>query len=354
MRSSHIGLLQGRTGTGEGTRSQEQAISQGTGGSEAWVGQEDLVDKPELEPPERNWVYDLHSKWPEVVPVGTVTSRVIIQILDGLFARWGLPKAVTTDNGPQFTAAEFSDFLPGKGVKHIRTAFYHPQANGGVERFNATLKNGIRAHMAQGCTFDVALNQTVLHYRASPHCTTQVSPSLLMLGRDIELPLHRLRAPTVMPNRPSLSHTQEIVAARQQKTKEKVDRWRRARPPSIQVSDWVRTRRPHRLNKMSSFWSQPRQVTRSLGPATFLLDDGSRWHACRLRKVPAPSSPDHPAETAPARMGMDPGPPPAPVWAAPDEPVAPQHREPVMLDPRPVRVRTRPVTLEDYVTSYHT
>ena len=165
--------------------------------------------------------------------MGTVTSRVIIQILDDLFARWGLPKVVTTDNGPQLTSAEFSDFLAGKGVKHIRTAFYHPQANGGVERFNATLKNGIRAHMAQGCTFDVALNQTVLHYRASPHCTTQVSPSLLMLGRDIELPLHRLRAPTVMPSRPSLAQTQEVVVARQQKTKEKVDRWRRARPPSI-------------------------------------------------------------------------------------------------------------------------
>ncbi|KAJ8346437.1 hypothetical protein SKAU_G00278380 [Synaphobranchus kaupii] len=45
-------------------------------------------------------IYDLHSKWPEVVPVGTVTSHAIIRILDGLFARWGLPKAVTTDNGP--------------------------------------------------------------------------------------------------------------------------------------------------------------------------------------------------------------------------------------------------------------
>jgi transposase InsO family protein len=61
----------------------------------------------------------------------------MVRILDGLFARWGVPRAITTDNGPQMTSAEFSDFLASRSVKHIRTAFYHPQANGGVERFNA-------------------------------------------------------------------------------------------------------------------------------------------------------------------------------------------------------------------------
>ncbi|KAJ8348754.1 hypothetical protein SKAU_G00273430 [Synaphobranchus kaupii] len=184
-------------------------------------------------------VYDLHSKWPEVVPVGTVTSHTIIRILDGLFARWGVPKAVTTDNGPQLTSAEFSDFLGSQGVKHIRTAFYNPQANGGVERFNATLKNGIRAHLAQGCTFEVALNQTVLHYRASPHSTTQVSPAVLMLGRELELPLHRLRAPAGRPHRASsLTQIRETIATRQQEMKKRVDKTRRARAPSI-------TRWPH-------------------------------------------------------------------------------------------------------------
>ncbi|CAL8351530.1 unnamed protein product [Boreogadus saida] len=89
---------------------------------------------------------------------------------------------------------------------------------------------------------------------------------------------------------PSLARIRETVAARQQKTRERVDKKCRARPPSLQVSDWVRARRPQRHNKLASFWSQPRQISRLLGPATFLLDDGSRWHASRLRKVPAPLS----------------------------------------------------------------
>ncbi|KAG7512480.1 Integrase core domain [Solea senegalensis] len=73
--------------------------------------------------------------------------------------------------------------------------FYHPQANGGVECFNATSKNRIRAHQAQSCVFEEALNQTLPHYRVSHHSTTLVSTTFLMFGRDLELPLHRLRAP---------------------------------------------------------------------------------------------------------------------------------------------------------------
>ncbi|KAJ8346766.1 hypothetical protein SKAU_G00281670 [Synaphobranchus kaupii] len=87
-------------------------------------------------------VYDLHSKWPDVAPMGTVTSAAVTSFLDQLFARWGLPRAITTDNGPQFRSSEFTAYLATKGVTHIRTSVFHPQANGGVERFNQSLKNG--------------------------------------------------------------------------------------------------------------------------------------------------------------------------------------------------------------------
>ena len=54
--------------------------------------------------------------------------------LDNLFGRWGLPSAVTTDNGPQFASMEFTEFLKLRSIKHIGTAVYHPESNGGVER----------------------------------------------------------------------------------------------------------------------------------------------------------------------------------------------------------------------------
>uniref|UniRef100_A0A674DZP4 Gypsy retrotransposon integrase-like protein 1 n=1 Tax=Salmo trutta TaxID=8032 RepID=A0A674DZP4_SALTR len=206
-------------------------------------------------------VYDLHSKWPEVVPVGTVTAQAIVDILDSLFTRWGLPLTLTTDNGPQLISAEFSSYLSNKGIKHIRTAYYNPQANGGVERFNQTLKNGIRAHLVQGCTFQTALNQTLMHYRASKHTTTQASPASLMLGREMELPLDRLRTQRVAEPATRCTQEKQAVTRHQREMKQRFDKAHRVKKSIIQVSDWVRARRPQRCNKMASFWSDPLQVS---------------------------------------------------------------------------------------------
>ena len=107
--------------------------------------------------------------------VGFVTTRVVIDFLSSLFARSGVPDAVTTNNGPQFISANFAAFVEERGIKHFRTAFYHPQANGEVQG----LKNRLRAHLAGGSPFS-ALKSTLLHYRATPHTTTGRSPAVLM------------------------------------------------------------------------------------------------------------------------------------------------------------------------------
>ena len=185
-------------------------------------------------------VYNLHSKWPEAAPVGSVTAKVLVDILDSLFTRWGLPERITTDNGPQMVSHELSSYLEGKGICHIPTAFYNPAANGGVERLNQSLKNGIRAHLAQGCTLTTSLLQTLLHYRATRHATTGVSPASLMLGRELQLPLDRFR-PTAAwaPAHP----VRAAVDTRQRRMKDRFDRARRAKPPAIAVNCILNTKK---------------------------------------------------------------------------------------------------------------
>ncbi len=187
-------------------------------------------------------------------------------------------------------SAEFTSYIQSKGIKHIRTAYYHPQSNGGVERFNQSQKNGLRAHLAQGYSFNEALSQTLLHYSAAQHATTGVSPAKLMLGRELELPLHRLCPPTSHGGNPVVKAR---VREQQLKARSRFDAKKKARIPRISQMDWVRVQRPHRKNKLHTFWSQPRQVQKQLGPVTFQLSDGSSWHASRLRKVLCPSGADH-------------------------------------------------------------
>ena len=85
-------------------------------------------------------IVDAHSKWPEVVLMSSSTSQATIRALRQLFATYGLPQQLVSDNGPQFSSVEFATFLTRNGVKHIRSSPYHPSTNGLAERFVHTLK----------------------------------------------------------------------------------------------------------------------------------------------------------------------------------------------------------------------
>jgi transposase InsO family protein len=53
-----------------------------------------------------------------------------------------------TDNGPQFIARDFKEFIRQLGMTHTRTSPYYPQSNGKQERFHGTLKGEcIRRHL---------------------------------------------------------------------------------------------------------------------------------------------------------------------------------------------------------------
>jgi putative transposase len=47
---------------------------------------------------------------------------------------------IITDNGPQFIAKDFKEFIRICGMTHVRTSPYYPQSNGKLERFHGTIK----------------------------------------------------------------------------------------------------------------------------------------------------------------------------------------------------------------------
>ena len=71
-------------------------------------------------------IIDTHSKWPEIFQMNSTTVEETI----------GLPDLLVSDNGPQFTAHEFADFVSANGIRHIRTAPYHPASNSSSRPFN--------------------------------------------------------------------------------------------------------------------------------------------------------------------------------------------------------------------------
>ena len=47
---------------------------------------------------------------------------------------------IISDNGPQFSAKDFKEFIRLSGMTHVRTSPYYPQSNGKLERFHKTIK----------------------------------------------------------------------------------------------------------------------------------------------------------------------------------------------------------------------
>ena len=136
-------------------------------------------------------VVDAHSKWLEVFQMPASTSRATIQQLRALFAQFGLPQTIVTDNGPCFSSEEFTFFLKNNGILHLKSAPYHPSSNGLAERAVQTFKQGMKK-FTDGDLRD-RLSRFLAHYRTTPHTTTGVCPAELLLGRRPRTRLDLLR-----------------------------------------------------------------------------------------------------------------------------------------------------------------
>ena len=128
---------------------------------------------------------DAHSKWADAIEMSSTTSAATIRKLRGLFASYGLPVQLVSDNGLQFASDEFSSFLKSNGVKHIMSAPYHPSSNGLAEHFIKTFKKAMKNPDHPSTSFDQQLMSFLLSYRTTPHCTTGETPVSLFLLRSV-------------------------------------------------------------------------------------------------------------------------------------------------------------------------
>jgi len=73
------------------------------------------------------------------------TTENTILAFNNAINKFGIPEAVLTDNGTQFTPARaekgpFTLWCEAKGIKHILGRIHHPQTNGKIERWFGTYK----------------------------------------------------------------------------------------------------------------------------------------------------------------------------------------------------------------------
>ena len=189
-----------------------------------------------------------------------------------LFSSYGLPEQIVSDNGPQFVSEEFAAFTKMNGIKHIKSAPYHPSTNGAVEGLVQTFKKAMRASEHDGRTHSQRLASFLLSYRSMPHTTTHETPSELFLKRKL-----RTRMDLIKPD------VNKAVCAEQAKQKSHYDSHSKSREyfvgQNVQAHNF----------RTGSRWVAGVIVER-LGPLTYLVqvDSGVFWrrHVDHLRVAP--------------------------------------------------------------------
>ena len=120
-------------------------------------------------------------------------ARTTINAFRSIFARFGLPSQLVTDNGPPFSSREFKEFCDKNCVKHITSAPYRPQANGAAENAVKTIKKAIKRAQYENDDVNADLSKFLFKYRNCPHATTGVSPCVALQGRRLRSRLDALR-----------------------------------------------------------------------------------------------------------------------------------------------------------------
>ena len=79
------------------------------------------------------------SKWPEAIPLKAQTARAVANGMLEIFARTGIPLQLLTDQGSQFIGSLVKHLCEDLRIDQVKTAPYHPECNGVVERMHGTL-----------------------------------------------------------------------------------------------------------------------------------------------------------------------------------------------------------------------
>jgi hypothetical protein len=136
-------------------------------------------------------VMDYFTKWPEVYPIKDQEAETVAEALvNNFISRFGVPQELHSDQGRNFESKLFRGMCNLLGINKTRTTPLHPQSDGMVERFNRTLSQHLALYVDDHQRdWDKHLPLFLLAYRSATHETTGHTPSMLLFGREVRLPI---------------------------------------------------------------------------------------------------------------------------------------------------------------------
>jgi transposase InsO family protein len=136
---------------------------------------------------------DKFTKWIEVKPVTCPKADRVLDFLDELIHRYGLPHRIITDLGPNFNNHQLWEYCKNSGIDIRYVAVAHPRANGQVERANRMVLDALKKRLHDAANtkrgkWIKELPNALLGLRTQPSKPTGQSPYFLVYGSKAILP----------------------------------------------------------------------------------------------------------------------------------------------------------------------
>ena len=128
---------------------------------------------------------DQRSRYPVVAFTTSIDATSLMKVLENVFAQYGLPDILITDNGPPFSSTNIRNYFEIKRIYYQKITPRWPRANGEVERFMQPLSKIIKVAYIERTDWENSVHQFLYSYRNTPHSVTQVPPAELMFSREL-------------------------------------------------------------------------------------------------------------------------------------------------------------------------
>ena len=230
---------------------------------------------------------DYYSSFFEVDKLDMADSRTVIAKLKMHFSRHGIPEVVISDNGPQYSSAEFAKFANDWHFQHITSSPRYPQSNGKVESAVKICENLMKK--AACGKFDPYL--ALLDYRNTP---TEIgsSPAQRLFSRRTRN-LLPLSSKQLQPNTLPPQAVQDKLINSKQKQAFYYNLKGKALP-ELQPGQTVRMKKPK-----ESTWTEA-VCKKMIGPRSYVVVSGGQTYRRNRRQLRSVPQSDSPAIVQPA------------------------------------------------------
>ena len=132
---------------------------------------------------------DKFTKWIEVKPVTCPKVDMVLDFLDEIVHRYGLPNRIITDLGSNCNNHGFWSYCEDSGIDVRYISIAHPRANGQVERANEMILNALKKRLhdisnTKGGKWLKELPNALCGLRTQPTKPTGHSPYFLVYGSE--------------------------------------------------------------------------------------------------------------------------------------------------------------------------